>query len=72
MPDRGVSRLCRILQVLDPRSAVKDADKMASDSVKKDLDALKKYQSATKDISAMLVRVERMFHTSKYGHFKNQ
>ena len=29
---------------------------MASDSVKKDLDALKKYQSATKDISAMLVR----------------
>lgn len=44
------------LKVLDPRSAVKDADKMASDAVKKDLDALKKYQTATKDISAMLVR----------------
>lgn len=46
------------MKVLDPRSAVKDADKMASDSVKKDLDALKKYQSATKDISAMLVRAD--------------
>lgn len=43
-------------KVLDPRSAVKDADKMASDSVKKDLDALKKYQTATKEITAMLVR----------------
>ncbi len=44
------------MKVLDPRTAVRDEDKMASDSVKKDLEALKKYQSATKDISDMLVR----------------
>lgn len=48
--------LRRPLKVLDPRTAVKDADKMASDVVKKDLDALKKYQEATKKISEMLVR----------------
>lgn len=47
------------VKVLDPRTAVKDADKMASDSVKKDLEALKKYQTATKDISDMLVSGKR-------------
>ncbi|CAM9468143.1 unnamed protein product, partial [Hapterophycus canaliculatus] len=43
-------------KVLDPRAAVKDAEKMASDTVKKDLDALKKYQEATKKISDMLAK----------------
>ncbi|CAM9831696.1 unnamed protein product [Ectocarpus sp. 12 AP-2014] len=42
--------------VLDPRSAVKDSTKMASDGVKKDLAALKTYQSATKDISDALAK----------------
>eukprot|EP00904_Undaria_pinnatifida_P000767 jgi/Undpi1/10691/HiC_scaffold_29.g13139.m1 len=40
--------------VIDPRSSVKDADKLASDAVQKDITALKKYQAATKDISATL------------------
>lgn len=48
-------------KVLDPRAAVKDADKLASDPVKKDLDTLKKYQSATNEISAMLVRAFFVF-----------
>eukprot|EP00752_Nemacystus_decipiens_P002087 g1997.t1 len=62
--------------VLDPRSAVKDADKLASDSVKKDLDALKKYQSATKDISAMLAKdsqadiLPKIKQTFKFAEFR--
>ena len=34
---------------------MKDQDKLATDAVQKDITALKKYQAATKDISATLV-----------------
>ncbi|CAM9876328.1 unnamed protein product, partial [Pylaiella littoralis] len=42
--------------VLDPRSAVKDAEKLASDSVKGDLKKLEKYQTATKELTEMLAK----------------
>lgn len=42
-------------QVLDPRAAVKDSDKLLSDSVKKDIDTLMTYRSNLKDIAAILV-----------------
>lgn len=47
--------LGRHRKVLDPRSAVKDAEKLASDSVKGDLKKLEKYQTATKELTEMLV-----------------
>ncbi|CAN0155350.1 unnamed protein product, partial [Ectocarpus sp. 8 AP-2014] len=63
-------------KVLDPRSAVKDSDKMASDGVKKDLAALKNYQSATKDISAALAKdpqanvLPKVQQTFKFAEFR--
>ncbi|CAM9879021.1 unnamed protein product [Ectocarpus sp. 6 AP-2014] len=62
--------------VLDPRSAVKDSDKMASDGVKKDLAALKKYQSATKEISDTLAKdpqanvLPKVQQTFKFAEFR--
>ncbi|CBN79103.1 conserved unknown protein [Ectocarpus siliculosus] len=62
--------------VLDPRSAVKDSDKMASDGVKKDLAALKNYQSATKDISDTLAKdpqanvLPKVQQTFKFAEFR--
>lgn len=56
---------------------MKDADKLASDAVQKDITALKKYQAATKDISATLVslgfnlcRIAPSFVQTKYLKLK--
>ncbi|CAM9837177.1 unnamed protein product [Ascophyllum nodosum] len=40
--------------VLDPKAAVKDVSKLSSDTVKKSLEAINSYRTATKDISDIL------------------
>ena len=51
----GCAGLPGAKQVLDPKAAVKDVSKLSSDTVKKSLEAINSYRTATKDISDILV-----------------